>query len=261
MGYWPCLLAVTLTLCGGLLSHSSTTPAQVRTPVFGYRVVNVFRHDPEAFTQGLIFTDGFLFESTGLHGRSTLRKVRLDTGEIVHQREIDRTYFAEGLTEWNGRLIQLTWQSNVAFVYDLATFTPITTFSFSGQGWGLTRDDRSLILSDGSATLRFLDPATFRETRRMVVRDGATAVDELNELEYVNGEVFANVWHTDRIARISPQTGRVNGWIDLRGLLSGFRLDAEAVLNGIAYDSTQSRLFVTGKLWPRLFEIEVVPPR
>lgn len=261
MSYRPCLLAAALALCGGLLPASSAMSAQTQTPVLGYRVVNVFPHDPAAFTQGLLFKDGFLFESTGRHGESTLRKVRLETGEVVQRRQIDRAHFAEGLTEWSGRLIQLTWRSNVAFVYDLATFAPVTTFSFPGEGWGLTHDDRALILSDGSATLRFLDPTTFRETRRVVVKDGAKAVDELNELEYVRGEVFANVWHTDRIARISPQTGRVNGWIDLRGLLSGFRLDQEAVLNGIAYDPARNRLFVTGKLWPRLFEIEIVAPR
>lgn len=240
---------------------SHGTSAQTQTPIFGYRVVNVFRHDPEAFTQGLIFKDGFLFESTGLHGQSTLRKVRLETGDVVQQRQVDRVHFAEGLAEWSGRLIQLTWQSNIAFVYDRATFTPLTTFSYPGEGWGLTHDDQALILSDGSARLRFLHPATFKEIRRLVVRDGATAVDQLNELEYVRGEVLANVWHSDRIARVSPQSGRVTGWIDLRGLLTGVRLDPQAVLNGIAYDSARNRLFVTGKLWPQLFEIEIVAPR
>jgi glutamine cyclotransferase len=234
--------------------------AQPGAAVAGYRVVKVYPHDPNAYTQGLIYRNGFLFESTGLQGRSTLRKVRLESGAVVQQHRVDPAHFAEGLTEWNGQLIQLTWRSNVAFVYALDTFMPRRTFTYPGEGWGLTHNDKELILSDGTATLRFLDPATFREIRRVVVTDGRTAVQQLNELEYVRGEVYANVWHSDRIARISPQTGRVTGWIDLKGLLSPiYRLDAEAVLNGIAYDPAGNRLFVTGKLWPQLFEIQVVP--
>jgi glutaminyl-peptide cyclotransferase len=234
--------------------------AQSATPVASYRVVKAYRHDPAAYTQGLIFRDGFLFESTGLNGRSTLRKVRLETGEVVQQHRVDRAYFAEGLADWEGQLIQLTWQSNIAFVYDLATFAPRGTVRYTGEGWGLTRDRDGFILSDGSEYLRFLEPRTFREVRRVAVTDRGVPVRDLNELEYIRGEVFANVWHSDRIARISPQSGRVTGWIDLRGLMSsGFRLDAEAVLNGIAYDAAGNRLFVTGKLWPRLFEIDVVP--
>ena len=228
----------------------------------GYRIVNVYPHDPDAYTQGLIYRDGFLFESTGLNGRSTLRKVRLETGQVVQQHRLDRVYFAEGLTEWKGQLVQLTWQSQIAFVYDMESLAPLRTIAFSGEGWGLTHDGRVLILSDGSEQLRFLEPTTMREIRRITVRSGNAPVRELNELEYVNGEVYANVWHTDRIARISPQSGRVIGWIDLRGLLSPvYRLDPEAVLNGIAYDAGRKRLFVTGKLWPRLFEIEIVPPK
>jgi len=244
-------------------SCASTTGARRAPPqtaaVQGYRVVNVYPHDAEAYTQGLIFKDGVLFESTGLNGRSTLRKVRLETGEVVQQRRIESAYFAEGLTEWHGELIQLTWRSQIAFVYDLATFAPRRTLSYPGEGWGLTHDDRSLILSDGSGTLRFLDPVTFRETRRISVTDGSAPVSELNELEYVEGEIYANVWLTDRIARIDPQSGRVKAWIDLHGLLSsGYRLSGEAVLNGIAYDQAGKRIFVTGKLWPKLFEIAVV---
>ena len=171
-------------------------------------------------------------------------------------------YFAEGLAEWDGQLVQLTWQSNIAFVYDLASFTPRGTLRYTGEGWGLTRDRDGFILSDGTEHLRFLDPKTFRETRRITVTDRGRPVRDLNELEYIRGEIYANVWHTDRIARISPQSGRVIGWIDLRGLLSsGYRLDAEAVLNGIAHDAGNNRLFVTGKLWPRLFEIEEVPQK
>lgn len=250
-----------LAVCGILVGRAVDLRAQRRapTPVSGYRVVKSYPHDANAYTQGLIFRGGFLYESTGQHGQSTLRKVKLETGEVVQQRRIDSVHFGEGLTEWKGRLYQLTWQSNVAFVYDLATFAPVTTLKYPGEGWGLTAGPDSLILSDGTADLRFLDPATFKELRRVTVRDGGTAIDQLNELEFVRGEVWANVWHTDRIARIDPRTGRVTGWIDLSGLMSMYRLDAESVLNGIAYDPASQRLFVTGKMWPKLFEIQVVP--
>jgi glutamine cyclotransferase len=234
--------------------------AQATAPVDTFRVVNDYPHDTAAYTQGLIYRDGFLFESTGLNGQSTLRKVKLETGEVVQQHRLDSVYFAEGLAEWNGQLVQLTWRSNVAFVYDLASFALTRTLRYTGEGWGLTRDRERFILSDGTAQLRFLDPDTFLEVRRVTVTDGGVPVRDLNELEYIRGEAYANVWHTDRIARISPESGRVVGWIDLRGLMStGYRLDPEAVLNGIAYDAATNRLFVTGKLWPRLFEIEVMP--
>ncbi len=229
------------------------------TPVFGYRVVKAYPHDADAYTQGLIFHDGVLYESTGRNGKSTLRKVKLETGAVLQQRPIDAAHFAEGLAEWKGRLIQLTWQSNVAFVYDRATFATIKTLRYPGEGWGLTAGTDGLILSDGTADLRVLDPDTLREIRRVTVKDAGVAIDQLNELEFVRGEVWANVWHTNRIARIDPKTGRVTGWIDLSGLMGMYRLDAEAVLNGIAHDPASGRLFVTGKLWPRLFEIQVVP--
>jgi glutamine cyclotransferase len=250
-----------LAACGILAGRAVDLRGQRRapTPVSGYRVVKTYPHDANAYTQGLIFRGGFLYESTGQHGQSTLRRVKLDTGEVLQQRRIDRVHFAEGLAEWKGRLYQLTWQSNIAFVYDLATFAPITTLKYPGEGWGLAAGSDSLILSDGTADLRFLDPATFKEIRRVTVRDGGTAIDQLNELEFVRGEVWANVWHTDRIARIDPRTGRVTGWIDLSGLMAMYRLDAESVLNGIAYDPASQRLFVTGKMWPKLFEIQVVP--
>jgi glutamine cyclotransferase len=236
--------------------------AQGGARVDGFRVVNTYPHDPDAYTQGLIYLDGFLYESTGLNGRSTLRKVRLETGQVVQRRSVDAAYFAEGLTAWNGQLVQLTWKSNIAFVYDLLSFAPRRSFRYPGEGWGLTHDQRTFIVSDGTEVLRFLNPDTFRETRRILVRDGAVAVHQLNELEYVRDEVYANVWHTNRIARISPQSGHVLGWIDLQGLLPAvYRLDSQAVLNGIAYDADNDRLFVTGKLWPWLFEIEVEPRR
>jgi glutaminyl-peptide cyclotransferase len=253
-------VVVPLTLASSLLDPLSTASTVQTAATQGYRVVNVYPHDAEAFTQGLIFRDGFLFESTGQYGRSTLRKVELKTGRVVQQHRLDPMYFGEGLAEWNGQLVQLTWRSQIAFVYDLVSFKPRRTFGYSGEGWGLTRNEREFILSDGTDTLRFINPNTFREARRLTVRDGRTPVADLNELEYVRGEIYANIWHTDRIARISPQSGQVVGWIDLSGLMSvAYKLEPEAVLNGIAYDEVNNRLFVTGKLWPRLFEIEVIP--
>jgi glutaminyl-peptide cyclotransferase len=225
-------------------------------PVYGYRIVKAYPHDPEAYTQGLIYRDGFLYESTGRNGQSTLRKVKLETGEVVQQQRLDPKYFAEGIADWNGRLIQLTWQSNLGFVYDAATFRLENTFRYTGEGWGLTHDGKRLIMSDGSDTLRFLDATTFQQRGRLSVRDGSVSIRNLNELEYIGGEVYANIWHSDRIARISPESGRIVGWIDLTGLLPKvYQLEPEAVLNGIAYDAAGDRLFVTGKLWPKLFEI------
>jgi len=267
---WGGLAAVAGTAAVGFVTIAPRSPsaeapvaAQAQaTPVHGYDVVHEYPHDAGAFTQGLVFRDGFLYESTGLEGRSSLRKVEIETGRVVQQRNVDSAYFAEGLTEWNGQLLQLTYTTRVGFVYDLASFEPRGTFSYQGQGWGLTHDDRRLIMSDGTPELRFLDPKTRREQGRVVVRDRGTPVRDLNELEVVQGQVYANVWHTDRIARISAASGRVVGWIDLTGLLSTvYQRDPEAVLNGIAFDAVRGRLFVTGKLWPQLYEIEVVPRR
>jgi len=255
------VLMVSLAIAAYCLVSRDTRAllARGRASVDTFRVVKSYPHDPAAYTQGLLYRDGFLFESTGLNGRSTLRKVKLETGEVVQHHRLDAAYFAEGLAEWNGQLVQLTWRSNVAFVYDLASFSLRRTLRYAGEGWGLTRDQNGFILSDGTDRLRFLHPDTFREVRRLTVTDGGVPVRHLNELEYIRGEVYANVWHTDRIAKISPQTGRVVGWIDLGGLMAtGYRLDPEAVLNGIAYDAANNRMFVTGKLWPRLFEIDVV---
>jgi glutaminyl-peptide cyclotransferase len=226
----------------------------------GYEIIKTYPHDGTAFTQGLIYVDGTLYESTGLNGQSSIRKVDLATGKVLQKQSVDPAHFAEGLTEWDGKLLQLTWQSGIGFIYDRATLRLKGTFTYSGEGWGLTHDGNRLILSDGSANLRFLNPDSFREIGRVVVRDHGTPVQDLNELEFVRGEVYANVWHTNRIARISPATGEVLGWIDLTGLISRRLLPhSEAVLNGIAYDSANDRLFVTGKLWPRLFEIRVSP--
>lgn len=239
-------------------SDRPSLATQSRPAVYGYRIVNTYPHDPLAYTQGLIYRDGFLFESTGLNGRSTLRKVKLETGEVIQQERVDPRYFAEGLTDWNGRLVQLTWRTHIGFLYDLASFKLQGTFSYSGEGWGLTHDRKRLIMSDGSDNLRFLNPETLQETGRVAVRDGSVPVRDLNELECVQGEIYANVWHTDRIAMIAPESGHVIGWIDLGGLLPRvYQLDPEAVLNGIAYDAAHHRLFVTGKLWPKLFEIKL----
>lgn len=226
-------------------------------PVSGYEVVRTYPHDRKAFTQGLTFVDGFLYEGTGQKGESSIRKVKLENGEVVQIQRLDSNYFGEGITIFGDALIQLTWQAGVGFVYDAKTFERRRTFTYTGEGWGLTHDGAQLIMSDGSSTLRFLDPKTFKETRRVQVTDGGRPVEELNELEFVKGEIYANVWQSDRIARISPKTGAVLGWIDLQGLLSRQDAIGVDVLNGIAYDSQKDRLFVTGKWWPKLFEIRV----
>jgi len=226
-------------------------------PVFGYEVVNVYPHDRNAFTQGLLYRDGVLYESTGLNGQSSLRKVELETGKVLQQISVDRRYFAEGLTDWGSRLVQLTWNTNIGFVYDLATFKQLQTFGYQSQGWGLARDDRRLVMSDGTATLRYLDPQTLTVTGQVQVTDGGVPVRDLNELEFIDGQVYANVWLTDRIAMIAPESGRVAGWINLAGLMARGAVSDDAVLNGIAYDAQRKRLFVTGKLWPSLFEIRI----
>src|ERR1700739_733130 len=245
-----------------LVLVSTSLPSPVEKSADTYRIVHTYPPDQQAFTQGIIYVDGHLYESTGIKDRSSLREEDLDTGRILQFHEVPDQYFAEGLTDWKNTLIQLTWQSHVALVYDRPTFKLLRTFSYTGEGWGLTHDAKSLILSDGTATLRFFDPETFHEVRRITVKDNGKPVTELNELEYIHGEIYANVWHTDRIARISPATGRVIGWIDLKGLMPRSQLsDDEAVLNGIAYDAEHDRLLVTGKLWPKIFEITLVPEK
>lgn len=250
--------AVILTTAGGAVPLSSVPQRDATAPTFSYRVVRSYPHDPQAFTQGLVYLDGVLYEGTGLNGQSSIRKVRLETGEVLQIRRLDPQYFGEGIAVVGSNLIELTWQSGVAFVYDLATFEPRRTFKYSGEGWGLTYDGTRLIMSDKTDVLRLLDPTTFRQTGRLPVRDGGRPVVEVNELEMVKGEIYANVYQTHRIARISPKTGQVTGWIDLTGLLSPREAAGTDVLNGIAYDAAKDRLFVTGKLWPKLFEIQVV---
>jgi glutamine cyclotransferase len=234
----------------------------VTAPIYGYRVKNSYPHDRAAFTQGLVFEDGYLLEGTGLHGRSTLRRVELETGKIIQFRGLPVRYFGEGITIFDGRIVQLTWQARTGFVYDRNSFALREKFHYPTEGWGLTHDGNRLILSDGTDILYFLDPGTFEQIGKLrVVDHQGAAVTRLNELEYVKGEIFANIWQTDRIARIAPDTGRVTGWIDLAGLLNRQgQIPPVDVLNGIAYDEAGDRLFVTGKLWPKLFEIELISP-
>ncbi|MGB7172756.1 MAG: glutaminyl-peptide cyclotransferase [Candidatus Acidiferrales bacterium] len=241
-----------------VFASSTVLKAQSKAPTYGYRIIHTYPHDPAAFTQGLIYLNGFLYESTGLNGKSSLRKVDLETGKVLQQHDLPQDLFGEGLTNWGNTLIQLTWKAHTGFVYDRASFSQLRTFRYQWEGWGLTQDGTNLILSDGSSTLHFLDPQSFREVRRIVVTDGGVEVHDLNELEYIHGEIYANIWQTDLIAIISPKDGHVAGWVDLTGLLpASERANSDAVLNGIAFDTTHNRLFGTGKLWPKLFEIRV----
>ncbi|KRE96653.1 glutamine cyclotransferase [Frateuria sp. Soil773] len=238
------------------------TAAHAAAPVYGYRVVHAYPHDTGAYTEGLFYKDGYLYESTGEAGESTLRKVELRSGKVLQRHDLPPQYFGEGIVDWKDRLVQLTWQSQTGFVYDLASFGLQRNFAYPGEGWALTRDDHRLYMSDGSAVLRVLDPETLASTGSLMVTDDGVPVTNLNELEWVKGEIYANVWLTNRIARIDPASGKVLGWIDLTGLLDVDRLPdpSNDVLNGIAYDAAHDRLFVTGKRWPKLFEIELVKP-
>ncbi len=238
---------------------ASTTAQAPGTGPAAYRIVHASPHDSQAFTQGLIYLDGHLYESTGLNGRSSLRMEDLFSGRVLQHYDLPAQYFGEGLTDWGSTLVQLTWTSYTGFVYDRFSFTLLRTFHYEGEGWGLTHDDKQLIMSDGTSYLHFLNPKSFREIRRIhVIDEAGHPVQNLNELEYIHGEIYANVWETDRIVRISPRTGKVLGWIDLGGIIDKSELEgSDAVLNGIAYDSRGARLFVTGKLWPKLFEIKV----
>ncbi len=226
---------------------------------YTYEVVREYPHDPTAFTQGLVFEDGFLYEGTGHYGQSTLRKVELETGRVVRAVALEEKFFGEGIAVVGDRIVQLTWQQEAVFVYDKRTFDRIATLTYKGEMWGLAHDGRHLILSDGTPTLRFLEPNTLRLVRKVTVTDDGRRVAELNELEHVDGEVLANVWHEDHVARIDPETGRVRAWVEFRGLLPWRGRDREDVLNGIAYDRQGRRLFVTGKNWPKLFEVRIVP--
>ena len=245
-----------------LLFFALATPVPAAVPVQSYQVQRTYPHDPGAFTQGLFIRDGILYESTGQEGESTVRKVRLEDGKVLQSVSLPPSQFGEGSTDWGKEIISLTWRSGVGYRWDRATLKPLGSFRYPGEGWGLTQDGRNLILSDGTATLRFLDPATFKERRRVRVTANGKPVTQINELEWVKGEILANIWQTDLIARIDPQSGAVKGWIDLSGLnrLAGGD-SVDNVLNGIAYDAKNDRLFVTGKRWSKLFEIKLKPAR
>lgn len=266
MARMPLTLVLLLSLaslqCNGGTTNTNAPrndpPQNAAVQEFGYQVVNIWPHDPGAFTQGLVFLDGKMIESTGQVGRSSLRNVEIQTGRILKKLDVPPPYFAEGIALLNNKIYQLTWEQQLGFIYDAQSFEKLGEFKYDGEGWGLTTDGRSLILSDGSNRIRFLDPDSFQVTKTIAVMDAKVPVRYVNELEFVNGEIYANVWHDDRIAVINPQTGRVTAWIDLAGLLQpGDVQDPEGVLNGIAYDQSTDRLFVTGKLWPRLFEIKI----
>jgi len=242
----------------GLLAALVSAVAQ--TPEYGYQVVHTYPHDPNAFTEGLEYRAGFLYESTGIKGQSWLRREKLETGQVLQQIDIDPQYFGEGITILNQQITQLTWQTEIGFVYDQSSFHLKRTFNYPGEGWALTNDGQNIYMDDGTAQIRVWNPLTLQEKRRITVRDHGKPVLNLNELEWVRGEIYANIWEKDVIARISPTDGRVLGWIDLTGILSpSDRTGREDVLNGIAYDVLGNRLFVTGKYWPKLFEIKVVP--
>lgn len=238
--------------------QNESPPLVTDVPVYTYEVVNAFPHDPKAFTQGLAFHDGNLYESTGHHGASSLRKVELKTGKVKKKYNVPQEYFAEGMAILQGKIYQLTWQSRKCFIYDLKSFDVIGEFHQAGEGWGLTTDGKSLIMSDGTSQLRFLDPNTFLPVRTINVLNQDQPLVDLNELEYVRGEIYANIWHSERIVRIDPSNGKITGWIDLSGLRpSDVDTDTDNVLNGIAYDEKDDRLFVTGKRWTKLFEIRL----
>ena len=232
-------------------------------PEYTYEVVHSYPHDKLAFTEGLIYKDGFLYESTGLEQQSSVRKVKLETGEVVQKHDVPGQYFGEGIIIWKDKMLQMTYRTEIGFVYDLKTFEVKSEFHYPGEGWAFTTDGKQIIMDDGTAELRFWDPETLKETGRLTVTDQGQPVAKLNELEWVKGEIYANIWETDKIARIDPRTGKVVGWIDLTGLLKPTERVTDGdfatdVLNGIAYDAQHDRLFVTGKRWPKVFEIKLV---
>lgn len=255
----PLLLA---PLLGGLTgcAQAAPPPPPKPTPVYGYRVVHAYPHDPKAFTEGLFFLDGHMWESTGLNGRSSIREVKLESGELIRSVPVSSLYFGEGIVNWGPDILSLTWQNGIGFRWRRSDLKQTGSFRYPGEGWALTQDGKNIIMSDGTSELRFLDPATLKEVRRVQVTDQGEPVLRLNEIEYVRGEIFANVWMTTKIVRIDPATGNVKGWIELRDLALPNMKDEDSVLNGIAYDAKGNRLFVTGKNWPQLYEIKLTPP-
>lgn len=252
-------LSVFCLLIGGQICAS---PAAAELPVANYEIRRTYPHDSQAFTEGLFYLNGFLYESTGQQGQSTIRRVRLKDGVVVQSRKIDPALFGEGIVNWRGQIISLTWRDQIGFRWNLRSFAKEGDFHYAGEGWALTQNGKNLILSDGSANLHFLDPVTLREVRRLQVTAEGQPLVNLNELEWVKGEILANVWMTNRIARIDPATGVVKGWIDLSALPEALsETNPDAVLNGIAYDREHDRLFVTGKDWPHLYEIKLIPAK
>lgn len=252
-------MVVAIVAAAGLTAAGPFSPFRKRTgDVQTVEVVAAFAHDPGAFTQGLIWSNGSLYEGTGQYGKSSLRRVDLQTGRVEQSVPVDAKIFGEGITELDDHIYQLTWENHLGLIYDRQTFRIVGSFRYAGEGWGLTTDGEQLIMSDGSSTLRFLNPKTFAVTRRVTVRGAGGTVDKLNELEYVDGEIYANIWYSDRIARISPKDGRLLGWIDCSHVYPANRRGREEVMNGIAWDPEQQRLFITGKNWPKLYEIKVV---
>jgi glutamine cyclotransferase len=261
------VLIVAIVLGASLLVflNNSKAPIQSTAAHYTYSIVNTYPHDTKAFTEGLTYADGFLYESSGLNSTygavSSLRRVDLITGDVVQEYTLPSQYFGEGIAIVNNTIIQLTWQSHIGFIYDKNTFALLGNFSYPTEGWGLTFDGKQLIMSDGSDNLYFLNPITFQRTGQVRVHDGNTNVVNINSLQYINGDVYANIWQTNQIAIINPQTGQVKAWIDLTGLPAevAINLNPNAVLNGIAYDQQNNRLFVTGKDWPSLYQIKLVP--
>lgn len=247
-----CIFALTVVL----IAHCAAA-----TPVFGFKVVARYPHSTQSYTEGFFYLDGLFYEGTGLKAHSAVLAIQPETGQPIQKAELPQEYFGEGIVDWGPKIYEWTWQSHICFVYDRFSLQRIKEFTYTGEGWGMTHNRTEIITSDGTGTLRFRDPKTFNETHNILVKDGTTIIDQLNELEYINGEIYANIWHSDRIARISPRDGHVIAWIDLTGLLpANQKLNDEAVLNGIAYDAQHDRLFVTGKQWPTVFEIKLISP-
>jgi glutamine cyclotransferase len=246
------LLAVSLALPTHANDHAAA-------PTYSYKVVAKYPHSTSSYTEGFFYLDGFFYEGTGRNGRSAILVVEPQTGKMLQERELPSEYFGEGIVDWGANIYEWTWKSHICFVFNRASLQPVKQFTYTGEGWGMTRSRTELITSDGTATLRFRNPENFQETHHIVVKDGTKVIDNLNELEFIKGEIYANIWHSDKIARISPLDGHVIAWIDLSGLLPASEMvDAESVLNGIAYDAQHDGLFVTGKQWPTIFQIKIV---
>lgn len=246
-------LALAISLLTGVNAHAA--------PIYGYKVVAKYPHSTEHYTEGFFYLDGMFYEGIGINGRSGVVVTDPETGRTLQHRDLPPQYFGEGVVDWRANIYQWTWKSHICFVYDRFSLQLVKEFKYTGEGWGMTRTTKELITSDGSATLRFRNPETFQETHHIVVKDGHKVIDQLNELEFIKGEIYANIWHSDMIARISPEDGHVIAWIDLTGLLPNEqKIDAESVLNGIAYDVQHDRIFVTGKHWPTVFQIKIVQP-